>query len=119
MIWLDHVIYAMFERVENEVAILERHFRVLEAVAEHEPVGPITVSNRVAYPQHKVRYSLRVLESEGLAESTASGFTTTDRVPGFRDRFDWQLDDIARVLECNHVDSQVLSVATSDSVTAD
>ncbi|WP_135852247.1 hypothetical protein [Halorussus salinus] len=111
----------MLERVENEIAILERHCRVLEAVAEREPVGPVTLTNRLSYPRHEIRRSLRVLESQALADSTASGYATTDRVPEFRDRLDWRLDEFARRLDCHHVDAGLLSAtaADSDSVVAD
>ncbi len=111
----------MLERVENEIAILERHCRVLEAVAEREPVGPVTLTNRLSYPQHEIRRSLSVLESEALADSTASGYTTTDRVPEFAERLDRRLDEFARRLDCIHVGTGLLSAATadSDSVVAD
>jgi predicted transcriptional regulator len=109
----------MLERVETEITILERHCRVLEAVAEREPVGPITLTNRLSYPRHEIRGSLRLLESEALADSTASGYTTTDRVPEFGEQLDWRLDEFARRLNCSHVDTGLLSAVNADSVAAD
>ena len=67
----------MFARVENEIAILKRHLSVLEAIDEQEPIGLVTLTNRLQYPRHKIRYSLRVLEAEELVEATETGVTTT------------------------------------------
>lgn len=63
----------LFERVTNEIAILERHLHVVEAVATHEPVGRVTLTNRLPYPRHKIRYSLRLLDRDHLIESTELG----------------------------------------------
>lgn len=89
----------MFGRLDNEIAILERHLRVLDAVAAHEPVGLITLTNRLPDPRHKVRYSLRVLEAEDLVASTAAGATTTDRVPDFRATAAGRLEALQRTLD--------------------
>jgi predicted transcriptional regulator len=37
------------------------------------------------YPQHKVRYSLRILEQEGLIEPSPDGAVTTEKIQDFLD----------------------------------
>lgn len=70
-------------RFQEEQELLRRHIRILKYVKEHEPVGIIKLSELTEYPQHKVRYSLRVLEDEGLIEPTSMGARTTELVKEF------------------------------------
>src|SRR5216117_4552215 len=37
-----------------------------KAIMENQPIGIIRLSELLNFPQHKVRYSLRILEQEGL-----------------------------------------------------
>lgn len=87
----------MIERIDNEVEMLERHLRVLRLVIRNEPIGIVQLADELSIPDHKVRYSLRVLEEEGLIEPTDRGATTTadlrayvdganDRIDGLRER---------------------------------
>ncbi|GGJ06521.1 hypothetical protein GCM10008995_15530 [Halobellus salinus] len=87
----------VIERIENEVEMLERHLRVLRLVIRNEPIGIVQLADELSIPDHKVRYSLRVLEEEGLIEPTDRGATTTDdlrtylngandRIDGLRER---------------------------------
>ena len=89
----------MLERVQNELGILERHLQVLEGVAEYEPVGLITLTNRLPYPRHKIQYSLRILEAEGLVQSTPEGVRTTDQTSRFHETTDAHLTTLAYTLE--------------------
>ncbi|WP_135855005.1 hypothetical protein [Halorussus salinus] len=109
----------MFERVENEVAIIERNLGVLEAVIEYKPVGLTTLDNRLSYPKHKIRYSLRILESKNLVESTSSGVTTTDYVPEFQAEMNCGIEDISQTLERLQLVCQPDFESVSESATAD
>lgn len=109
----------MFTRVENECAIVERHLRVLDAVTTHEPVGLVTLSNRLAYPKHKIRYSLRILEANALVESTPDGVTTTDPATEHRVELDRQLEHVARSLETLSTDNPSMPAAPSQPVASD
>ena len=66
--------------LENELDILKRHIFVLKTLKENEPVGIIKLSELTGHPQHMVRYSLRILEQEGLIEPSPHGAVTTDTV---------------------------------------
>lgn len=74
---------AIAGRYEDEQELLHRHLLVLQAVKENEPVGIIKLAELTGFAQHKVRYSLRVLEQEGLIEPSSMGARTTDRLPAF------------------------------------
>lgn len=63
--------------IETELDILKRHIQVLKILQEHQPMGIIKLSEYTGYPQHMVRYSLRILEQEGLIEPSSKGAVTT------------------------------------------
>lgn len=66
--------------IENELEILKRHIHVLKTLQENQPMGIIKLSELTNYPQHMVRYSLRILEQDGLIEPSPQGAVTTDEV---------------------------------------
>ena len=70
-------------KIESEIELLERHVTMLKAIMEHEPIGIIRLSEQLNVPQHKVRYSLRILEQEGLIAPSPEGAITTEKLPLF------------------------------------
>jgi len=66
--------------IETELDILKRHVQVLKVLKENEPAGIIKLSELTKHPQHMVRYSLRILEQEGLIEPSPQGAVTTENV---------------------------------------
>jgi len=71
---------ALTSVIENELDILKRHIHVLNVLQEHQPMGIIKISEYTGYPQHMVRYSLRILEQEGLIEPSSRGAVTTQNM---------------------------------------
>lgn len=67
--------------IETEMDILKRHIHVLKTLLKNQPMGIIKLSELTNYPQHMVRYSLRILEQDGLVEPSSQGAVTTDKVP--------------------------------------
>ena len=67
--------------IETELEILRRHVNVLKTLQENQPMGIIKLAELTDYPQHMVRYSLRMLEHEGVVEPSSKGAVTTDEVP--------------------------------------
>ena len=66
--------------IETELDILKRHIHVLKTLQQSQPMGIIKLSEVTGYPQHMVRYSLRILEQDGLIEPSPHGAITTDEV---------------------------------------
>src|SRR5213596_899769 len=58
---------------------------MLKAIMENQPIGIIRLSELLNFPQHKVRYSLRILEQEGLIKPSPEGAVTTDKLEEFLD----------------------------------
>jgi predicted transcriptional regulator len=70
-------------KIESEIELLERHVKMLNAIMDHEPIGIIRLSELLDIPQHKVRYSLRILEQEGLINPSPEGAVTTEKLQSF------------------------------------
>jgi predicted transcriptional regulator len=82
-------------KIESEIELLERHVTMLKAIMEHEPIGIISLSQLTKIEQHKVRYSLRILEHEGLIAPSPKGAVTTEKVQPFFD----ELRDILDMMD--------------------
>ncbi len=86
-------------RFREEQELLRRHIRILKVVMENEPVGIIKLAELTDYPQHKVRYSLRVLEQEDLINPTPMGAKTTERVEQFLPELAELVDSMQKTVE--------------------
>jgi len=86
-------------KVEQEIKLLQRHVTMLKAIVENQPIGIIRLSEMMNYPQHKVRYSLRILEQEGLIKPSAEGAVTTDKLDEFLGYLKGMLDEVAATVQ--------------------
>lgn len=86
---------ALTSKIEAEVKLLGRHVQMLKAISENQPIGIIRLSEMMDVPQHKVRYSLRILEQEGLIKPSPEGAVTTDRLEAFLDYLKGVLDTMS------------------------
>lgn len=86
-------------KVETEVKLLQRHLTMLRAIVENQPIGIIRLGEMLNYPQHKVRYSMRILEQEGLIKPSADGAVTTDKVDSFLGYLKGMLDEVAGTVQ--------------------
>ena len=66
-------------KLEEEMDIVRRHIKVLKMVMENQPIGIIKLAQMMELPEHKIRYSLRILEQEKLIEPTPEGARVTKR----------------------------------------
>ncbi len=63
----------MFENIKRELELIKRHIYILMIVKENQPIGIIKLAEITKYPQHKVRYSLRILEKLGIIKPSSHG----------------------------------------------
>ena len=85
------------EKVRGELEMLGRHLIILKCVVENEPIGILKLAEETKIPSHKVRYSLRVLEHEGLIAASAPGAVTTERTGHFLDELDAMIENLIGV----------------------
>jgi predicted transcriptional regulator len=88
---------ALTSVIENELDILKRHIDILNILKDQQPIGIIKLSELTGYPQHMVRYSLRILEQEGLIEPSSRGAMLTQNVSEVLKELKIALNHIASV----------------------
>jgi predicted transcriptional regulator len=67
----------MLNKLEQEIKRLARHTAILKFVIGHGPIGIIKLSELSGFLQHRVRYSLRVLEQQNLIRPSPQGAIAT------------------------------------------
>jgi predicted transcriptional regulator len=85
--------------VSGELEMLERHLIILKQVVENEPIGILKLAEETNIPSHKVRYSLRVLEQEGLIKASAPGAVTTEQTAEFLQELEGMIENLAKRAE--------------------
>ena len=53
---------------------------ILDTVIDSGPIGIVRLAEETGIPEHKVRYSLRMLENDGLVEPTPQGAVPADDI---------------------------------------
>ncbi len=101
------MIAILTEKVSGELEMLRRHLIILKQVVENEPIGILKLAEETKIPSHKVRYSLRVLEHEGLIAASAPGAITTQRTKPFLD----DLDSLIEKLVADATDLKKIKIA--------
>ena len=86
-------------RIERELDLLARNVEILEKLSKSPPLGIIRLSEALHLPIHKTRYSLHLLEREGVVQPSADGAVVTDRVSEFWATMNQSLDRMAAELD--------------------
>ncbi len=87
------------EKLREEIDVIERHLQILNMIVDEGPIGIIKLSEKTNLPPHKVRYSLRVLESHGLIRPSANGAVITEKTEEFINNFENILNNIISKLQ--------------------
>ncbi len=64
---------SLLKELENAMETLKRHISIIKILTNEQPVGIIKLSRETGLPEHKVRYSLRVLERDSVIEPSSNG----------------------------------------------
>jgi predicted transcriptional regulator len=84
----------LLENIATELDLTERHLIVLKKVIEEGPIGILRLAEVTGMQNHKVRYSLRVLEQANLIRPSAQGAVPGDAVPKFLQDFEREISKI-------------------------
>ncbi len=71
------------DSLKEDLELLERHISILRTVKMNQPIGLIRLSEMTAIPKHRVRYSLKIMEQQGIIMATSDGATVSDRYDEF------------------------------------
>lgn len=85
----------MIERLEKQIDKERRDLEVLRVVIREGPIGIVKLSEATDIPEHKVRYSLRMLENDELVEPTPQGAVPADDLDERVERINAGLDELA------------------------
>jgi predicted transcriptional regulator len=83
----------------KEVELLSRHVQLLNEVKRSGPIGIVRLSALTNMPQHKVRYSLRILQESDYIEPTTRGAAATEKTDQFLDHVTEILDEAMTELQ--------------------
>jgi predicted transcriptional regulator len=86
-------------RIEEELDLLARNVDILEKLAKSPPIGIIRLSEALGLPIHKTRYSLHLLEREGVIQPSADGAVVTDRAKEFWSSLHLSLERMTQLIE--------------------
>lgn len=86
-------------RVQHEMELLKRHIIILKKVIESGPIGILKLSIETGLPDHLVRYSLRVLEQQGLIIPSTQGAIATKTAKEAFSEFKSELEKIREMTE--------------------
>ncbi len=89
----------MLEKMKDEVELISRHLEVARAVADHQPIGIMKLSELLKEPSHRIRYSLHVLEQLGYIRASPEGAVATARAVELFTHLNEDLDDLIRLIE--------------------
>jgi predicted transcriptional regulator len=84
----------LLEHIGTELDLTERHLLVLKKVIEEAPIGILKLAEVTGMQNHKVRYSLRVLEQANLIKPSAQGAVPGGAVHTFLQEFERELEKI-------------------------
>lgn len=85
---------SLFDGAFEEIELIGRHIEMLKVTKEMQPIGIIRLSEVLDIPKHKVRYSLRLLEKEGLIIATSEGAMVSDGYADFIESAYAQLENL-------------------------
>jgi predicted transcriptional regulator len=89
----------LISKIELELEMLERHLLILKYVIREEPIGIMKLAEMTGLPKHKVRYSLRVLEHEGLIGPSMHGAVSTEKTRQFVQTLESRIDGLEKKVE--------------------
>ncbi len=89
----------LVDRIEEELDLLARNVEILEKLSKSPPIGIIRLSEALQLPIHKTRYSLHLLEREGVIQPSADGAVVTDKAVEFWANLNQSLARMSAVIE--------------------
>lgn len=81
-------------KLTKDLDLLQRHVKMLMLVSKKEPIGIIRLAEYLDIPEHKVRYSLRLLEKDGIVEATKIGAKTTRKTKRYLQELEKDLESM-------------------------
>ena len=63
----------IFKEIDESLDTVNRHLKIVKTLLKEQPAGIIRISRLTGLAEHKIRYSLRILEKEGVIIPSKEG----------------------------------------------
>ncbi|GGM70726.1 hypothetical protein GCM10007108_05960 [Thermogymnomonas acidicola] len=90
---------SIFKEIQNDIETVKRHITIITTLLREQPAGIIRISQVTKMPEHKIRYSLRILEREGLIEPSREGAILTPKFVDNKQKIAEQAKKLAKEME--------------------
>lgn len=87
------------DTVNEDLELLERHISILRTVKANQPIGLIRLSEMSGVPKHRVRYSLKIMEQQGIIIATSEGAVVSDDYDKFMTDIANSVDSLSEKVE--------------------
>ncbi|MCL6091118.1 MAG: transcriptional regulator [Candidatus Thermoplasmatota archaeon] len=94
---MDHAT-SLFREIKNDLETVKRHLSIIQTLLREQPVGIIKISHETGIPEHKIRYSLRVLEKEGLIIPSREGAILTPEFVENKDKITEEARELSELM---------------------
>jgi len=91
--------YSILSDAIEEIKLVERHLKILNLLEKEGPIGIMKISQILNMPPHRVRYSLRILELEGMIGATPDGAQIVGNVEAFKKMLLQSLKELEKELD--------------------
>lgn len=71
--------HSLTDELESELEVIERTIKILEVIKREQPIGISKLSKKMDIEEHKIRYSLRLLQKDKIIEPTSHGASLTEK----------------------------------------
>ncbi len=86
----------LFKELRENLETTKRHISIIESLMKEQPSGIIKISQTTGIPDHKIRYSLRILERDGIIIPSKEGAIIT---PDFIEQKENLLVEIREIIK--------------------
>ncbi|AKA48156.1 ribosomal protein [uncultured archaeon] len=69
--------HSIFKEIVYDLETVKRHIAIIKTLLREQPAGIIKMAKETNIPEHKIRYSLRILEKEGVISPSREGAILT------------------------------------------
>lgn len=86
----------IFKELREDVETTKRHLMIIESLMKEQPAGIIKIAQATGIPEHKIRYSLRILERDGIIIPSREGAIIT---PEFLEQKEYILIEVREIMK--------------------
>ncbi|MBS3781655.1 MAG: transcriptional regulator [Candidatus Thermoplasmatota archaeon] len=91
--------HSLSDELESELKVIERTIKILDVVKKEQPIGISKLSEKMGIEEHKIRYSLRLLQKDKIIEPTSHGASLTEKHEKFENELIEDLQEMEQTIE--------------------